>query len=160
MKRRINTIVAGGLVLLGGAGFLGGNSGCANVTYQHPVDKWIFDNVVPDALTPNDIKEKQREKSAGASPNTIYEYYGDDVYVPVNISNKSRKIDGEWYNLSEGNAWLTDNPNEKFVVKIKYKDGKAIIPPEGKMWIKNNDFQNFDFVEYKIKNGRVYGILE
>ena len=87
MKRRINNIVAGGLLTLGSAGLLG--SGCATPRAGETQlgaevreaaegfeDGLRFMMGLPLSNRDNDV----------ASPNTIYEYYGDGVYVPSKIS--------------------------------------------------------------------------
>ena len=153
MKRRINTIVAGGLVLLGGAGFLGGNSGCATPRLgetQLGAEVREAGEGFEDGLrTVFGLPLSNRDNDV-ASPNIIYEYYGDDVYVPVNISNKSRKIDGEWYHLPRGSTWFTNDSDGSRTMKLKYdKEGKMYRPPVGHVWVKFSDPEDFRTRPYK-----------
>mgnify|MGYP001352352892 CR=1 FL=1 len=141
-------LTSAGIVLIGGASLI---SGCTKILYDHPVDRFIMDNFVPEALQPPSIieerrkareKENKREVIYNTPPeHVVLTHDGmwrpEEGYTWVNpepAKNKDyrvRKIEkpeffacNEWKDLN-GDSRSSDN--EFFGIKNKFYDNEKLL---------------------------------
>lgn len=162
MGRKLNNIVSGTLFGFGILGLLGGASGCAAATprageSQIEAEAREFGKGFEQGVRLMlGLPPIRKDETQNVQKQIIYEYYGNDVYIPSKISNEERKINGKIYILDKGEAWLFNNLNSTKFIRVKYDEKeRAIRPPEGYGWVNYNnpdDFRTQQYEEYQYPN--------
>lgn len=129
-------LTSAGIVLIGGASLI---SGCTKILYDHPVDRFIMDNFVPEALQPPSIIEERRKaREKENQKEVIYNTPPEHVVLTH---------DGMW-RPEEGYTWANPEPAKNNDYRVRKVEKKII-----KVSIRKFEMINLDTNEKEVYEG-------
>ena len=112
--------------------------GIVNLLYNHPVDKAIIDNLVPESLLPKSIRDKQKEKYGEGNQDNDKENC-IQVTTPQGYSVPLCKHDEIFYKGNKVNIWSINPPN----IEISFPIKPGLYEREDSFIIKIKDLDMF-----------------